>query len=292
MNFRTVTLNLIPKYILLITIVLMVLSIKNKNKKFCIKNIIINVFFIVFGFFDLIILPQYMNIELDLGNILSMFVKYFFIVLSVITALIVNIVLLSRKKVKDNENKSKSKCKCKSYYIYIILIPIVLIILIYFYEKILISNCNLILISNYQDGIITSKTNKYAIGNNYCLEVSIDENLVRKDGNRADVNTYNINYDENGNIVEIDSNLDKQLVNIDKDIVQSIIKDSMPNESLGVEDVNLAKINGTNYYIIEYVRYRYSGLAPEIKGTYLYDGEKIISIFNSLDSLDAIVYNK
>ena len=288
MNFRTVTLNLIPKYILLITIVLMVLSIKNKNKKFCVKNIIINVFFIVFGFFDLIILPQYMNIELDLGNILSMFVKYFFIVLLVIVALIVNIVLLSRKKVKNNENKTK----CKRYYIYIILIPIVLITLIYFYEKILISNCNLILISNYQNGIITSKTNKYAIGNNYCLEVSIDENLVRKDGDRADVNIYNINYDENGNIVEIDSNTDEQLLDIDKDIVQSIIKDSMPNESLGVEDVNLAKINGTNYYIIEYVRYRYSRVALKIKGTYLYDGEKIISIFNNLNSLDAIVYNK
>lgn len=288
MNFRTVTLSLIPIYIFVTTIVLMVLSIKNKDKKFCIKNIIINVFFIVFGFFDLIILPQYIYRELDLGDGLLMVAKCFFIILLVIAALIVNIVILCRKKFKDNENKTK----CKSYYIFIMLIPIVLIILIYFYEKILISNCNLILISNYQNGITTSKTNKYAIGNNYCLEVSIDEDLVRNDGKRTDVNSYDINYDENGNIVEIDSNIDEELVNIDKDIVQSIIKDSMPNESLGVEDANLKKIIGTNYYIIEYIRYRHSGSAGEVKGRYLYDGEKRISKFNSLASLDAIVYNK
>lgn len=287
-NFRTVTLSLIPIYIFVTTIVLMVLSIKNKDKKFCIKNIIINVFFIVFGFFDLIILPQYIYIELDLGDGLLMVAKCFFIILLVIAALIVNIVILCRKKFKDNENKTK----CKSYYIFIMLIPIVLIILIYFYEKILISNCNLILISNYQNGITTSKTNKYAIGNNYCLEVSIDEDLVRNDGKRTDVNSYDINYDENGNIVEIDSNIDEELVNIDKDIVQSIIKDSMPNKSLGVEDANLKKIIGTNYYIIEYIRYRHSGSAGEVKGRYLYKGEKRISKFNSLASLDAIVYNK
>ena len=288
MNFRTVTLSLIPIYIFVTTIVLMVLSIKNKDKKFCIKNIIINVFFIVFGFFDLIILPQYMNIELDFGDISLMIVECFFIILLAIATLIVNIVLLCRKKLKDNENKTK----CKSYYIYIILIPIVLIILIYFYEKILISNCNLILISNYQNGIIISKTNKYAIGNNYCLEVSIDEDLVRKDGERTDVNSYDINYDENGNIVEIDSTLDEELVNIDRDTVQSIIKDSMPNESLGVEDANLKKVIGTNYYIIEYVRYSHSGAAGEVKGRYLYYGEKRISKFESLATLYAIVYNK
>ena len=288
MNFRTVTLSLIPIYIFVTTIVLMVLSIKNKDKKFCIKNIIINVFFIVFGFFDLIILPQYMNIEMDFGDSLLVIAECFLIALLAIAALIVNIVLLCRKNLKDNENKTKSK----SYYIFIILIPIVLIILIYFYEKILISNCDLILISNYQNGITTSKTNKYAIGDNYCLEVSIDENLIRKDGERTDVNSYDINYDENGNIVEIDSNLDEELVNIDKDIVQSIIKDSMPNKSLGIQDINLRKIIGTNYYIIEYFRYRHSGSAGEVKGRYLYDGEKRISKFDSLAGLDAIVYNK
>ena len=288
MSFRMVTLSLIPIYIFVTTIILMVLSIKNKDKKFCIKNIIINVFFIIFGFVDLIILPQYMNLEMDLGDSLLVVAECFIIMLLAIAALIVNIVILCRKKFKDSENKTK----WKSYYIFIILIPIVLIILIYFYEKILISNCDLILISNYQNGITTSKTNKYAIGDNYCLEVSIDENLIRKDGERTDVNSYDINYDENGNIVEIDSNLDEELVNIDKDIVQSIIKDSMPNESLGVEDINLRKIIGTNYYIIEYFRYRNSGSAGEVKGRYLYKGEKRISKFDSLAGLDAIVYNK
>ena len=288
MSFRMVTLSLIPIYIFVTTIILMVLSIKNKDKKFCIKNIIINVFFIVFGFVDLIILPQYMNLEMDLGDSLLVVAECFIIMLLAIASLIVNIVILCRKNFKDSENKTK----WKSYYIFIILIPIVLIILIYFYEKILISNCDLILISNYQNGITTSKTNKYAIGDNYCLEVSIDENLIRKDGERTDVNSYDINYDENGNIVEIDSNLDEELVNIDKDIVQSIIKDSMPNKSLGIEDINLRKIIGTNYYIIEYVRYRHSGSAGEVKGRYLYDGEKRISKFDSLAGLDAIVYNK
>lgn len=288
MSFRMVTLSLIPIYIFVTTIILMVLSIKNKDKKFCIKNIIINVFFIIFGFVDLIILPQYMNLEMDLGDSLLVVAECFIIMLLAIAALIVNIVILCRKNFKDSENKTK----WKSYYIFIILIPIVLIILIYFYEKILISNCDLILISNYQNGITTSKTNKYAIGDNYCLEVSIDENLIRKDGERTDVNSYDINYDENGNIVEIDSNLDEELVNIDKDIVQSIIKDSMPNKSLGIEDINLRKIIGTNYYIIEYFRYRHSGSAGEVKGRYLYDGEKRISKFDSLAGLDAIVYNK
>ena len=288
MSFRMVTLSLIPIYIFVTTIILMVLSIKNKDKKFCIKNIIINVFFIIFGFVDLIILPQYMNLEMDLGDSLLVVAECFIIMLLAIASLIVNIVILCRKNFKDSENKTK----WKSYYIFIILIPIVLIILIYFYEKILISNCDLILISNYQNGITTSKTNKYAIGDNYCLEVSIDENLIRKDGERTDVNSYDINYDENGNIVEIDSNLDEELVNIDKDIVQSIIKDSMPNKSLGIEDINLRKIIGTNYYIIEYFRYRHSGSAGEVKGRYLYDGEKRISKFDSLAGLDAIVYNK
>ncbi len=288
MSFRMVTLSLIPIYIFVTTIILMVLSIKNKDKKFCIKNIIINVFFIVFGFVDLIILPQYMNLEMDLGDSLLVVAECFIIMLLAIAALIVNIVILCRKNFKDSENKTK----WKSYYIFIILIPIVLIILIYFYEKILISNCDLILISNYQNGITTSKTNKYAIGDNYCLEVSIDENLIRKDGERTDVNSYDINYDENGNIVEIDSNLDEELVNIDRDTVQSIIKDSMPNKSLGIEDINLRKIIGTNYYIIEYFRYRHSGSAGEVKGRYLYNGEKRISKFDSLAGLDAIVYNK
>lgn len=288
MSFRMVTLSLIPIYIFVTTIILMVLSIKNKDKKFCIKNIIINVFFIIFGFVDLIILPQYMNLEMDLGDSLLVVAECFIIMLLAIASLIVNIVILCRKNFKDSENKTK----WKSYYIFIILIPIVLIILIYFYEKILISNCDLILISNYQNGITTSKTNKYAIGDNYCLEVSIDENLIRKDGERTDVNSYDINYDENGNIVEIDSNLDEELVNIDRDTVQSIIKDSMPNKSLGIEDINLRKIIGTNYYIIEYFRYRHSGSAGEVKGRYLYDGEKRISKFDSLAGLDAIVYNK
>lgn len=288
MSFRTVTLSLIPIYILVTTIVLMVLSIKNKDKKFCIKNIIINVFFIIFGFVDFIILPQYMNIEMDFGDSLLTVAEFFLITLLAIAALIVNIVILCRKKFKDNENKTK----WKSYYIFIILIPIVLIILIYFYEKILISNCNLVLISNYQNGIIISKTNKYAIGDNYCLEVSIDENLIRKDGEHTDVNSYDINYDENGNIVEIDSTLDKELVNIDKDTVQSIIKDSMQNGLSNVRNADLRKIIGTNYYIVEHIRYRRSGSAGEITGIYLYDGEKRICKLDSLANLDAIVYNK
>ena len=66
----------------------------------------------------------------------------------------------------------------------------------------------------------------------------------------------------------------------------------MPNKSLGIEDINLRKIIGTNYYIIEYFRYRHSGSAGEVKGRYLYDGEKRISKFDSLAGLDAIVYNK
>lgn len=129
--------------------------------------------------------------------------------------------------------------KNKSKKVFIIISIIVFVLLIIFFIKMqkqinYIKNSDLIIESNYQNGIIISEDSIYAISENFCKEITIPINLSNYYSKDTPLKSYEYSIKYNTDTCgdyEIDSYTDPELTQIDEEVVKNIIFDAKKNHN-------------------------------------------------------------
>ncbi len=198
----------------LLSIPILIYSIKNKNKRNskCIK--LINFFYIMYLILNIAVIPNVLSIDLGLEILFLALISFFAIIIY-----IVSIVICSQKIKKGNEMTPFSKKPILVILLFIIL-PILLLSCSLFKEYYLIINSDIVLVykSNGNGGIDDSNHFAYAINENYFEEISLglatgDYSLVKylpkkskKIDNIENINNYNVSLDNNEKYITIYKN--------------------------------------------------------------------------------------
>lgn len=260
------------------SIIIFVKSINSKNKTSSIYFSVINIVIFVY-LYVLLYLP--FNLELDIGLGYLMLVLLIIINgIIILINIIINIVKIFKYDFCDDDRNIKK-------FLLLLLIPIMILLITYFHESVALKNSDYILTYNYQNGIVTSETNRYAINSKGCTKFDIGNKLI---DNSTFVNykDYDIYSDNKGIYFDVDIDLSRE----EQDIIKRIIRDSLPKNSGKVNyyDSYIIKIKGSNYYIIENKKTS----APELDygsvlGEYIYYNDKRICKINAPGDLEEII---
>lgn len=286
-------------FIYVISIILLISSIKTKNKSVCKNNLIASLFFIIYFYMSIYALPGYFEIDTGLEVLFYLLTAGIDSIVLII-GIIIDIVKLKKKEMKDTNNTF-----LKFYWIILIVIPIIMALAGYFYEINILNNCNLVLTFNYQNGIVISENTKVAINETSCKEISIGESFKRESGKNVDFYYYNVEENESGEIVVTSEYDDPSLSEIDIKIVEEIYKadnyeknktalklyDDEPN---AVHKAIVIKIKGTDYYIVDYLISREASIGGGTGlGSAIFYGSDFIDNLNVSGDLDsAYCYSK
>ena len=187
----------------LLSIPILIYSIKNKNKRNCKCIKIINFFYIVYLILNIVVIPNVLSIDIGLEILLLALISLIAIIIYIVSTII-----CSKKIKKGNEMISFSKKSILVILLFVIL-PILLLSCSLLKEYYLIINSDLILVykSNSNGGIGDSNNFAYAINENYCEEISLgiaigDYSLgkylpkkAKKIDNIPNINNYNVSLD-------------------------------------------------------------------------------------------------
>ncbi len=151
----------------LFSIIVLIYSIKNKNKDICKNIIIIDIVYIIYLFLDLVIIADILEICFQLGIIVIAgigLVSGLLLVISIVICFI---------KMKKLQIRIKSK-KVIVTTIILLILPIIAFLSEFFREKYLIDNSNLILeYHSNGNGGFDGQNFAYAISDNFCEQISI-----------------------------------------------------------------------------------------------------------------------
>ncbi len=198
----------------LLSIPILIYSIKNKNTNNCKSIKIINIFYIVFLIINVVVLPNVLSLDIGLEILFLAFITLIAIIIDIIS-----IIICSKRIKKDNKIISFSK-KSLLCSLLLIILPVLLLVCSFLKEYYLIVNSDLVLVyrSNGNGGIGDSKEFAYAINDNYCKEISLgvatgDYSLERylpkkakKIDNIENISNYNIVFDIQENYITIYKN--------------------------------------------------------------------------------------
>ena len=198
----------------LLSIPLLIYSIKSKNKNNCQNVKIISIFYIVYLIISIIFIPHVLSLDIGFEMILLAFIVFIAIIFDIISIIICSIKV---RKYKEEFSSSKKAGVC-------LLLFIVLPILIFFSsllrEWYLITNSDLILVyhSSGNGGLGDSNVFAYAINENYCKEISMgiaigDYSLaaylpknVEKIDNVENIRNYDVYLDSQNNYITVYKN--------------------------------------------------------------------------------------
>lgn len=270
--------------IYIFSIIILITNINTKNKKLLRNSSIISKNFIIYLFVTIFILPDFIGIDLGWASLII-----FPIALIDVIILIINIAI-SKKKLNKNDLNEKDNKLIKFYYIVMIVFPVVFIVISFISELIVLNNSNLLVTFNYQNGIIESKDTRFAIGENFCKEISINEKFVKKSFKINEYINYNIKYNEKINEYSITSYDDPNLENIDVEIAKKIFEDiEVNNNERKRHNASLIKIIGTDYYIIRHCISHYDNQSGgSVIAEYVYQGINKINNINSIGSIEDV----
>ena len=198
----------------LLSIPILIYSIRNKNKRNCKCIKIINFFYIVYLILNIVVIPNVLSIDMGFEILLLALISLFAIIIY-----IVSIIICSKKIKKGNEMIRFSKKSILVILLFIIL-PILLLSCSFFKEYYLIINSDLVLVykSNGNGGIGDSNNFAYAINENYFKEISLGiatgdyslEKYLPKKSKKIDnienIKNYNVSLDNNEKYIKIYKN--------------------------------------------------------------------------------------
>lgn len=196
----------------------------------------------------------------------------------------------------------KNKMKMKFIIIFIILLLLFSIFLVNKQKKFkmqqlnYVNNSELIIETNYQNGIIISETSIYAISENFCEKITIPINLsdYKYTNKNLPNNQYYIKYkNDMADDYEIKSNTDPQLNKLDEKIVKSILLDAKKNHSNAnkkfsddpkynkyatlINRATLTCFENSDYYLISIEYKENDSSAYIIVNEMIYKGKKFIN---------------
>lgn len=237
--------NLIILYLILIYMIISIVNIRkikeasNKNESF--YYMLLSIIMFVASFFILIRFSS----NLGLGILFyGLLLAIFFII--VLISIIMNFV--KSKKYSDEIVKLNTKP------LIIIFIPIIFFFSVLVYQIICFNRGEVIVVYNYQNGIIESDYYEYVISQN-CIKPIIVNN-IKKYSNHSfeerEIIDYKIEFKNNKGEYTIKSYEDKELKKIKKDVIEGIIFDSRSkhNEQNNITTIYIYHIDGSNYYIV------------------------------------------
>lgn len=233
----------------LLAIPLLCLVIKNKSKNLSAKYaalICAYIAYIIAYFF----LTDYFEVDRDLGEIIFIFADLAALVIYVI-ALIVNAVRKKRLKLLLKGPKLK---KSSVYFLVTGLLPAVLLFSSVVCESFFISNADLIIETNYQNGIVISETSWIAVNEKFVQEVTMGR-FAKGIGKSVRPLSAELNFD--GNFADgyevYEYHLD-EWEKIDHAKAETVIKDALAHHAPANTDVNQAIVTsfpGSDYYYVE-----------------------------------------
>lgn len=215
---------------LLLSIPVLIYSIKKKNKSILTLDIVCIVYLFILG----IILPNILGFGALITYLLSFITGIIYVI---------SIIIYKKKTKKNNDSNEKSNI-INVVTIVLIILPIILLSYSFYREYCLIKNSDLIIESNYQNGIITSKTSRYAIAKDFCKEITINLPSLQSNKKNIEYYTYQANFkNDSSEPYEIKSYSDLELKHIDEQMVKKILLDAKNNHG------NLNK----EYSVFDYV---------------------------------------
>lgn len=278
-------------FIYIISIALLISSIVTKNKKVCKTNIIISICFVVYLFFSIIMLPGFLGVATGLETLIYLFVAAIDSII-LIVEVIINLVKLKKKELGENKY---NKC----YGIVLVSIPLIMVIVSFLYELNFLNKCELVLNFEYQNGIVISDITKIAVGKDFCKEINISERFKNKEARNLEHYTYDIEENENGEIIITSDYDDPNLMKINTEIVKQIyLNDSYTKSETALklyqDEPNViykgivTKIGDTDYYIVEYLISNKTGGVGTVLGSAIFYDTKFISDLDVVGDIDTI----
>ncbi len=261
--------NFIIIGITILSIPVLIYSIKKKNKSI----LILNTMYIIYLFISAIVLPNVLGLNQGLESLFTYLMSFIAVIIYIISIIICK---------KNNDISTKSG-KIKFIIAILIILPIILFLYSFLRECYLIKNSDLIIESNYQEGIINSKTSWYAISENFCKEITIDLPFLQSNSKNIESYTYDIDFkNDSSDTYEIKSYIDSELKHIDEQKVNKILLDAKNNHSnLNKEYSNFDYIiNTATITYFENSRYYYVSLG------YDKDNDGSMSVVNELMYID------
>ena len=255
--------------ILIISIILMIMTFKNKRKKENLRPIIIT--YLIYTIISNILYSCGM---LDIGWDLL-----FLQPISIIT-IIINIISV----VKTNKNKEE-KIKITKYILYIIL-PILMFIIPYSYELYIINNCDYLIKYNYQSGIVISEDSYLAVMKDKVVNITLQNNILGREGRQVEVSKYDALYKEELLITTKDENHDEVIVENEK---LNKIAHNIKNKEKNSKSAYIQYFQEEDYAIITLLDDEGYG---SVLGEYLYSNNKYIKINTPSGDIEEVIYYK
>lgn len=270
-------LYIIIPFLGIISIVVLIKSIRNKDINIAKNILLISIIYLAFFLINFYIIPFSLGLDIGLEFLLLIPIKILAEILYVVSIITC---IIKIKKLNNNENRNT---KIYRSTLVLIISPILIFILLIFRELIILNNSNLILV--YHDsgngGIGDSKKFVYAIEENYCKKLSIGasyliENFFIKPSTRLEVYDYDIEYNSNDEYIlkysEYFSAEKNLILNEIKNELDYLIKDIKSKHSQA-EDIYISYLKGTKYYIIK---------SHDIDGVLIYKDRECIQKINNL----------
>ena len=246
-------------FLTIMSIILLIYSIRNKNKNICQTICIIDIVYIAYFFIGLFLTEiLFLNVGME------MLLFYLFFFASTIIYIISIIICCVKKRKLTTVNKSKRT----SVLIKILLLfPIIAFFTTFCREIYLLNNSEVVLVS----GSI------HALGRDYYEEVSIGadfngykiKNFLPKSHTSLKAYGYNIQYNDSTytlDIIDYFRNKDPNLKEVNKEELNNIILD-LKNNYNEIYEADIIYLKGSNYYLIE---------LRELRSVLIYYGEKCI----------------
>ena len=277
------TLIFIRICIYIITLVIFISTISTKNKNILKNNITTSVFMILYLILNFILI----NYIFEDSTRWDFLVIYFFSVISII--LLITTVIISKKKLSKNNKLIQKSPLFIKHYSKLVVLPLIIIICSFLNQMRIINNAQLLLIFEYQNGIIQHDITQVAINRNSSKSFDLKKNLINKNMKKLNQITYYYEVTETGEFILTNSYDDPELKKADIVLFEKIYKehnlvsnnDSKENNNEIFIDGTITVLEGTEYYIIKQYWGKEKYGVSQSDGEAIFYKDKYFSKFNS-----------
>lgn len=252
------TLNLVISSIVLVS------SIVGKDKRYSALNIITGGIYLAYSVMVFPFVISHFDIDIGWDSLIIDF-KALAGCVMLIAGMIISAVKIHKQNSYQQRQKNDSSILHRTIclaaiYIVCLLVPLFIFVCTAFHEKNLLSSANLILVYNYQNGIVISEDTIIAVSDGQCSAVS-DSNLYENTpGTRLKVVSYDVNVEDDELIVS--SYDDKDLLDVDIEKIKQIASDSLRHTTSADEDergdrkeINVWTLGDSEYYVVDVVKW-------------------------------------
>ena len=284
-------LNFIRFGLLIISVILLLSFIKQKNRFIFKNNVNISIFIIIYLILELFLIEGFFGIDVGWDFIFIYFMDFITIIISIIVIFIGKRKL--SKKLYDESNSLRKE------YNKLIIIPLLLVVFVFIYEFVIINKAELVLVYDYQMAFIDSEITRVAVNKHYSKNFTLGLDFFKGNKKEIEYIDYELGLDKNNNVIVLNSYDDPNLEKINLDIAQKIFNNDNYKKSEStirrykdkenvVHSAHFTMFEGTDYYIVEHVFNEEDEWGGSIAGTAIFYKDKFISDLDVSGDLEEV----